>query len=166
MRKNWLIVVLATVLTLIAAFALVGMASAAGSSARPKESSAVALQAMMAPAATATPSGAMRAGQPTPTPTRKPAAKRKPTATATIPGRSSRTIRTGPFPGSGMVRSKPVSRTGISTSSSTRVQLRILIISSPPKRPMPGWIDGIWTLRSSTARLQLLLGGADRQAAE
>ena len=37
MRKNWLIVVLATVLTLIAAFALVGMASAAGSSARPKE---------------------------------------------------------------------------------------------------------------------------------
>ena len=32
MRKNWLIVVLATVLTLIAAFALVGLASAAGSS--------------------------------------------------------------------------------------------------------------------------------------
>ena len=86
MRKNWLIVVLATVLTLIAAFALVSLASAAGSSGRPQESSAAAaLQAKTAPAAAATPSGAMGSGRPTPTPTRKPAAKRKPTATATIP---------------------------------------------------------------------------------
>ena len=39
----------------------------------------------------------MRAGQPTPTPTRKPAAKRKPTATATIPAPKLQDYQDGTF---------------------------------------------------------------------
>lgn len=84
MRKHRLTAILAAALVMVAAFALVGMASAAERSARPQAPfSAAALQARATPTATA--SRTVGSARPTATPTRKPAAKRKPTATAIIP---------------------------------------------------------------------------------
>jgi len=85
MRKYWLISILAAIV-IVAVLAFAGMASASGRSTQPRAPAGDAvLQARVTPTATVALSKTRGAVRSTPTPTRKPAAKRKPTATATIP---------------------------------------------------------------------------------